>query len=75
MPEASNVSLEIFNITGKRIAVLIESEKQSAGKYKYKFSAQSETSDGIYFYKITVDKNIAVKKIVVVKLFFLKTKI
>lgn len=51
LPKETNVKLEVFDITGKNVATLVNDTKP-AGNYKYDFNA-SELSSGIYFYKLT----------------------
>lgn len=51
----SKVSLTVFDITGKKVATLVD-ENQSAGSYTVQLNA-SNLSSGIYIYKITADGN------------------
>ncbi|MCP4584174.1 MAG: T9SS type A sorting domain-containing protein [candidate division Zixibacteria bacterium] len=50
LPEASFVSIEIFDLLGKKVTSLINS-KQSAGRYTVNWNAAGFSS-GIYFYKL-----------------------
>ena len=50
LPEASDVSIEIFDILGRKVETLI-SGKQSAGSHSAVWNAENATS-GVYFYKI-----------------------
>lgn len=49
------VSLRVYDILGKEIAVLI-SEKQKSGLYELKFDG-SDLSSGIYFYRLEIRDN------------------
>ncbi len=46
LPQADSVSLEIYDLTGKKIATLVE-KQQSAGQYALRFDA-SALSSGVY---------------------------
>ncbi|MEJ2102941.1 MAG: T9SS type A sorting domain-containing protein [Ignavibacteriaceae bacterium] len=65
IPEASFVSLKIFNSVGEEIRTLV-AEKLSAGSYKYYWNAEGLTS-GIYFYKIKTGRFIKTKKMILMK--------
>ncbi len=59
LPVAGKVSLKIFDILGREVAVLVN-EFQNAGKYNITFNGQQTTDhkqlpSGIYFYRITAD--------------------
>ncbi len=49
--EPGNVSLEVFDLLGQRVAILVN-EVQSIGSYNINFDASNLTS-GIYIYRIT----------------------
>ena len=65
IPKASFVTLKVYDILGKEIAVLVN-ENKNVGTYQVGFNA-SNLSSGIYLYKLTVDKNMFVKKMIVLK--------
>jgi hypothetical protein len=48
-----NVKLEVFNISGQKIATLVNG-KQHAGSYSIPFHGDGFPS-GIYFYRLTVN--------------------
>lgn len=50
--EMSNVSLIVYDITGREIAILVNTE-QNAGTYLTDWNA-SGYSSGVYFYKLSV---------------------
>ena len=52
IPELSFVTLQVYNILGNEVAVLVNGEKQQ-GSYQVKFNANNLPS-GVYFYKIFV---------------------
>lgn len=65
LPENANVSLKVFDITGKEVASLVNGN-QNAGKYTVAWNA-SQYSSGIYFYKIVAKDFVKVKKMTLVK--------
>ncbi len=65
IPEASNVSLKIFNILGEEIKTLANGYKP-AGDYSFTFDAAG-LSSGIYLYKLEAGSSISVKKMLLAK--------
>lgn len=65
IPKAGNVSLKIFNVLGQEVRSLV-SEYQNAGTYRVTFDASSLTS-GVYFYSLSADNFLQVKKMMLVK--------
>lgn len=50
--ESSPVTLEVFNVLGKRVATLVNGQTQSAGAYTVSFDAANLTS-GVYMYRLS----------------------
>ncbi|MCI0693001.1 sulfatase-like hydrolase/transferase [candidate division KSB1 bacterium] len=65
LPEATPVSLKIFNSLGHEVAILID-EKQPAGLKSVRFNASGYAS-GIYFYRLVSGSFIATKKMIIMK--------
>jgi hypothetical protein len=65
LPEGSMVRLEVFNITGQRVAVLTDCY-YDAGRYSVTWNATAQAS-GIYFYRISTDNFIESKKMILLK--------
>ena len=65
IPEASNVSLKIYNTLGQQVQTLVSGFKE-AGSYKIHFDAKNLTS-GLYFYKIEAGTFSQVKKMMLLK--------
>jgi hypothetical protein len=65
LPENGAVSVSVYDITGKEVAVLHEGELR-AGSYEINYDASALTS-GIYFYRFTSSTHNAVKKMMVLK--------
>jgi len=62
--ENADVKLEVFNLLGKKIQVLVN-ETQNSGKYKYSFSAtELGYSTGIYILKLSINDSFDIKKLI-----------
>jgi hypothetical protein len=55
LPLSSNVSFEVYDITG-RIVASLPSKRQSAGDYEFRFDA-SKLASGVYTYKLVATSN------------------
>jgi Secretion system C-terminal sorting domain len=67
IPKDGNVSLKVFDVTGRQVAVLVNGLNLRAGTMSYDFDG-SDLSSGIYFYSLIVDNNlISTKKMIMVK--------
>ena len=65
IPTASNVKIEIFNLTGEKIATLVDGFKDK-GNYQVSFSANNLPS-GMYLYRINAGAFISTKKMILMK--------
>lgn len=65
IPEASNVLIEVFNILGQRVSVLVDEEKKP-GFYVHQFNATNLAS-GFYVYRISAKNFVNVKKMMFLK--------
>ncbi len=66
--KAGNVSLKVYNMTGKQVAVLVD-QVQNAGSYSIEFNAGNypDLSSGIYFYKLQTNNSSDIKKMIFAK--------
>lgn len=65
IPAKDNLSLKVYDLTGRLVATLFESDIQP-GYHQFKFNA-SKFASGIYFYKMTTSKFSETKKMILVK--------
>ncbi|MFO7445119.1 MAG: T9SS type A sorting domain-containing protein [Ignavibacteriaceae bacterium] len=65
LPKSGMVTLKIYDMLGKEIAVLVNEEKQS-GIYKATWNA-SDIASGVYFYKITSGEYSKTNKMLLLK--------
>jgi hypothetical protein len=65
LPKAAHVRLEIYNVSGQRVATLVDAQKP-AGDHAVEFDA-SKLASGSYFYRIEAGEFSAVKKLLMIK--------
>lgn len=63
--EASDVTLEVYNMTSQRVAVL-ENGTQSAGTHTVSFDASS-LSSGVYMYRLQAGNTVLTRKMTLIK--------
>jgi hypothetical protein len=70
IPDAGKVTLEIFNVLGQHIQTLVN-EDQVAGRYQVMWDGKDKSGNtigsGIYFYQLTTNRAVTVKKMVLLK--------
>ncbi|MEK7263879.1 MAG: T9SS type A sorting domain-containing protein [Bacteroidota bacterium] len=62
----SNVTLKVYDITGKEVATLLNSVPLNSGSHQIQFDGSNLTS-GIYFYQLSVNGYSATKKFIILK--------
>jgi choice-of-anchor B domain-containing protein len=65
IPKNSNVSLKIFDVSGREVSHLIN-DRRDAGNYTVQFDAASFSS-GVYFYELTAGEFRDTKKLTLIK--------
>lgn len=65
IPYSEFVTLKVYDLLGREVAIFVN-ENVSAGKYTYNFDASNSTC-GVYFYKLQAGKESEVKKMMSVK--------
>ena len=65
IPKSGKVKLEVFNIQGSLIKVLVD-KTQSAGNYQVLFGGDNIPS-GIYMYRLTTERSSITKKMVLIR--------
>jgi concanavalin A-like lectin/glucanase superfamily protein/VCBS repeat protein/type IX secretion system substrate protein len=65
LPNACNVKLELFDLKGRKIKILLN-ESKSAGHYSYTFNG-NELASGVFLYRIQAGPFEQVKKLVYIK--------
>jgi hypothetical protein len=67
LSENSNVSLEVYDLLGRKIRTLQENVSQSAGKHSYEFTETELVTDGVYLLKLNVNGNLSVFRLMEIK--------
>ena len=65
LPEASEVTLEVFNLQGQRVAILVRGQ-QTAGFHTVNFDA-SRLASGMYLYRLQAGNFVQTQKMMLVK--------
>lgn len=65
LPEAGEVTLEVFNLQGQRVAVLVNGQ-QNAGQHTVSFDA-THLASGMYLYRLQSGSFVDVRKMMLVK--------
>ena len=65
LPKAGVVRLTVFDVLGRQVAELINSQ-QAAGKHSVIFNA-SRLASGVYFYRLSANNHILIKKMLLMK--------
>lgn len=70
LPQATHVTLKIYDITGREIITLVN-QKMQPGKYVTDWAGldgnNQQVASGVYFYKMIAGNNIATKRMVLIK--------
>ena len=65
VPSTGRVSLEVYDMLGRTVAVLVNAE-QTVGTYTVRFDA-SNLASGLYLYRLTAGSKVQVKKMMLLK--------
>ncbi|WP_020401750.1 T9SS type A sorting domain-containing protein [Gracilimonas tropica] len=60
------VHLEVFDVTGRKVAVLVDGKQKSAGQHRVNFDG-SGLSSGVYFYRLEAGGQTLTQKMLLVK--------
>jgi len=64
--ESTFAALKVYNVVGEEVAELFKGTADAGRIYSLNFDA-SDLSSGIYFYKLISGKNVAVKKMILLR--------
>lgn len=66
LSENSKVQLEVFDMLGRKVATLVNGNRQTAGEHKITFNA-SNLSSGVYLYQLKTGNTVITKKLTLIK--------
>ncbi len=66
LPKSATVTIKVYDILGKEVAVLVNKEFKSAGSYEITFNA-SNLPSGVYFYRMQAGSYSNTKKLILLK--------
>lgn len=66
LPQASNVTLTVYDMLGRKVATLIDGEQLSAANHSIKFDA-SAIASGMYIYRIEAGSFVSTRKMMLIK--------
>ena len=65
LPQAEHVTLEVYDMLGRRVATLVNGE-QKAGRYALRFEA-GDLASGVYFYRMRAGSFVETHKMILLK--------
>ncbi len=66
VPTSGKVTLEVFDVLGRKVATLINAENRVAGRHTINFDAQNLAS-GMYIYRLQAGNSVLTKKLTLIK--------
>jgi hypothetical protein len=66
VPNTGKVTLEVFDILGRKVATLLNGENKTAGRYTLNFNA-SNLASGMYIYRLRAGNIVITKKLTLIK--------
>ncbi len=66
VPNTGKVTLEVFDILGRKVATLLNGENKTAGRYALNFNA-SNLASGMYIYRLRAGNVVKIKKLTLIK--------
>jgi len=71
LPEASTITLEVYNVLGQKVRTLINNQRQQVGTYSVQWDARNNygqlMSSGLYLYQIRADGFAQTKKMMLIR--------
>ena len=66
LPQSGKVTLEVFDLLGRKVATLLNGQNKTAGRHTINFDASS-LSSGMYIYRLQAGNSVMTKKLTLIK--------
>ncbi|MCH8556888.1 MAG: M12 family metallo-peptidase [Balneolia bacterium] len=66
LPQAADVTLEVYNVAGQRVATLVNNSRMNSGFHTITFDA-SRLASGVYLYRLTAAGQVRTEKMTLIK--------
>jgi hypothetical protein len=66
LPQESTVAIQVYNVLGREVAVLVDNEQKNSGRHEIVFDA-SNLPSGVYYYTIRTERYTETKKMVLIR--------
>ena len=66
LPQSAKVTLEVFDVLGRKVATLLNAQNKTAGRHTINFDARNLAS-GMYIYRLQAGSSIITKKLTLIK--------
>lgn len=66
LPEAADVTLEVYNVAGQRVATLVNNSRMNSGFHTINFDA-SRLASGVYLYRLSAAGQVRTEKMTLIK--------
>ncbi len=66
LPQAANVTLEVYNVVGQKVATLINNESRTAGRHTITFDGRA-LSSGVYIYRLVTPQQSLTRRMTLIK--------
>ncbi|MEP1307080.1 MAG: LamG-like jellyroll fold domain-containing protein [Balneola sp.] len=66
VPQSAKVTLEVFDVLGRKVATLLNAQNKTAGRHTVNFDARNLAS-GMYIYRLQAANSIITKKLTLIK--------
>lgn len=66
LPEPATVTLDVFDVTGRRVTTIVDRKPYAIGRHRVVFDARNQAA-GLYFYRMQANGFTSTKKMLLLK--------